>query len=376
MIGAYRTGGKAGHRRLVILQHTLIVEQKADLPSRHLIVQQHVFVQHLAELHILHQRRLDVLQHRLIDLLGVQIGILPADLRHVDPVHGNGVLQVFPEADDLVRGPGDIGRVRGVHRVAHQHLVVSHQNVRHDVAHVILHFLGQILVGGRVLIVQLRHNLGHRLLPLGEEPLVDALFQLCGVFLGKMCNIDNIIVNQGIVYIIDRNHDVGRAGVALNIFLRILDLGHQNAGQLLLQNLVGGHLKLLIDGQVDVVARLGILLLRHLQHPAHAVHIHLLVALGALKLRLHILLDTSLSDDIVELVILVFLLQALQLLCGGLSDIADDGGKILAVRIDSPAALLDVRALELVLVLQYGGHRLLRDVHRHGGRHVPLVAVG
>ena len=108
-----------------------------------------------------------------------------------------------------------------------------------------------------------------------------------------MSRINNIIVDQRIVYIVDRNHNLGSAGIGTRIvLLGILNLGNQNTGQLLLQNIVAGHLQVLVNGQIDIIARNRVLLFGHLQNPAHAVHVHLLVALGSLKFCLHILLDT------------------------------------------------------------------------------------
>ena len=128
-----------------------------------------------------------------------------------------------------------------------------------------------------------------------------------------MRNINNIIVNQRIVYIIDRNHNLRSAVISLDILFGILDLGYQNTRKLLFQNLISRNLQIPVNGQVDIIARLRVLLLRHLKHAAHTVHVHLFIALGSLELRLHILLDSGLSHNIIQLIIRIFLLKSLQL---------------------------------------------------------------
>ena len=64
------------------------------------------------------------------------------------------------------------------------------------------------------------------------------------------------------------------------------------------------------------------------------------------------------------------------ILCGGLSDIADDGGKILAVRIDSPAALLHISPLQLILILHDRRHSFLGNIRGHRSGHISPVTVG
>ena len=208
------------------------------------------------------------------------------------------------------------------------------------------------------------------------KALLYGALQLRGILGPEMGGVDHPVVDQRVIDIIDRNQNTGGRGLrAGNIFFDVADLGEQNPGQLLFQNIRHRDLQVFVDGQIHIFPGFRLRLLLHLQHISHAVHIDRTVSLGSLEFRLHILLDSGLSHDIIELIVFVFQKKAVQLLLGRLSDIADQRSEIFCVRVYSQAALGNIHSLKHVHVLHDLRHGFVAYVRRDRSRHIALVAV-
>ena len=196
-----------------------------------------------------------------------------------------------------------------------------------------------------------------------------------------MGKVYHAVVKQGKIYIIYGDVKL-LAGVCLScVLLRVPDLVKQHAGNVLLQNVIGGNLQILVDGQIDIVSRdraSGFLLV-HADNLSRAVYIHRLDSLHALQGGLHVGLDSRLTHHIIDgiagavaALLQILRIQPLQLLRGDLAGIADDLRKIFAVHITPYGILLDGNALKLRHILHDHGTGLLADVLCDGGTDVFL----
>ena len=121
------------------LHHILFAENLAHLPAAYHVVQEHIFVKSFLEFRTIVHHDNDVFQNLVIYLRRVGIFRVQIQLADIHPVLGDTVSQVFAEANDLLRGPGDVSFVIGVHRLRHDDAVFAQQG--HDVALVDLIFL-------------------------------------------------------------------------------------------------------------------------------------------------------------------------------------------------------------------------------------------
>ncbi len=156
----------------------------------------------------------------------------------------------------------------------------------------------------------------------------------------------------------------------------ILNLRQQDTCQFLFNNMISCFLQIRVNGKVDVIAGFGFLLIDGLDHLPHAVYIQLNLTLLPLQIGVHSLLQTGFADDIrLGTFLLLLLAEIVVFLLGNLSDIADDIGKAVAIRIAAHGFLFNIDTLKLVQVLHDIGHRLLADILGDGGGNVLLITV-
>ena len=209
-----------------------------------------------------------------------------------------------------------------------------------------------------------------------DEFIIYRPLRLLRLGLGKASRIQNLVLEKCVVDIVDGNHDITRAAVGRRVILfDIPDLGHQNSSQLLLDYIVDSYLQIPVDGQVQVVARLGLSPLGYLENLSQVVHIELFHSLFPLQIGLHILFNPGFSDDIVQGIAVILFLQLIQLLLGGFSGIADNMGKIQAVVISAEESFLNLYPLKLIAVCHDNRHRFVADIRGDGGGHILLIVV-
>ena len=136
--------------------------------------------------------------------------------------------------------------------------------------------------------------------------------------------------------------------------------------QLLFDQMINTYLKVMVYGQIDIVASGRLCLRDHFHNTANIIDDQVLIALVPLKLKLHGRLYAGPPYDIVELIFRIALLQFLKLVFLYLAGVADDGGKIDGVFVFPDGRLLNPHPLKLVRMLQDIHHSLL--VHIGGDR--------
>ena len=301
------------------------------------------------------------------------IFFLHADFAGVHPVLGDGVLQKVRHGNDLIGGPVNVGLVLRVDAVADEDvLILEHL---HDIALVVLVFFGQYVVR----LPERQHLLaefGKRRLLIGAEGRPDLLLRGLGIFCLQMRNIDDIVVEHLEIDIIDGNHDV-RAVLVLShvIGLGINDPVVDDVRKLPLQDVLRRDLKVMVDGEVDVIARDRSDVVTGLQLISHVVNVNVFRSLGSLKLGFERGLNAGFSDHIAARVGRILLLQGLQLIGADPPGIAENLGKILAVVVAADRVVRDVNALQTVLVLQNRRDGFLGDVLGNRGGDIFLIAV-
>ena len=162
-----------------------------------------------------------------------------------------------------------------------------------------------------------------------------------------------MVLDQRIIDIIDRDHNAhGRTVCPWHILLDILDLGHQNTRQTLLQDIICCNLQVLINGQIQIMPGFWLSLALHLQHISHTVHIDGTLPLLTLKICLHILLQTCFTNQVIGIIIFILFFQRIQLILVRLANISNDICKIFRIGIRTQTALLNIHSLQITLVLQ------------------------
>ena len=155
--------------------------------------------------------------------------------------------------------------------------------------------------------------------------------------------------------------------------IRLDDLRGEDAGQLLLEQVVDRDLVVCGDGGIDIIARLRLGFRDDLEDRADGVQVHLAVALLALQLGLHALLETPDTDGVVQLVALIGLSELRELVLPDLTGIADDVAQVRRIVVLSHGNIFDIDALQLPLRLEDLRHALLRHVLYDGRGLVALV---
>ena len=90
-----------------------------------------------------------------------------------------------------------------------------------------------------------------------------------------MIRVDQVVVNQSKIYVVNRNRNIGALRIFGGVeFPDILYFRVDDTGDLLFQPIVDSRLQILVNGQIDIVAGNGILMIDNLQGIAHVVHIH------------------------------------------------------------------------------------------------------
>ena len=185
-----------------------------------------------------------------------------------------------------------------------------------------------------------------------------------------MLHVDDGVVEHSIVDIIDRNFDVRAAGgLRRLVFLRVDDLARDEAGELLLQNIVHCLRQIHVDCEVDILSRLGILALFDRDHLSRVVDDDLLVALDTLQGRLQIGLDSRFSDHVInpvdilaESLLRCRRIELRHLVRGYFSGIPENMRKVFAVHILPHGVLNHGDTGKHLRVLHDDRHRPLADI--------------
>ena len=200
-----------------------------------------------------------------------------------------------------------------------------------------------------------------------------------------MTDINGIVLDQSIVYIINRNPDIIASAIFRNFHrLGIDQVGKHDSSNLLFQDLVGGDLKIVIDGKRHVVALLRFYrgVLQNIQDFSHVVDHNLFLSVGSLQGQFHILLQSGLSDHRIGAVaVFLFLrmlfrilrVQIVQFRRGRAAGIADQRREINSVIVNTNRILLDRYSLKSILIFRNRSHRLIADIRRHSHRKVFLI---
>lgn len=111
----------------------------------------------------------------------------------------------------------------------------------------------------------------------------------------------NIVFKQGVVDIVNRGDNIIRR---LNPFcidgLRVYDIRPENSGDIFLQNMITGLLKIGIQGQIQGVACLRLCPGRNLKRSSEVIDIDRFRSLSSLKIRLHLFSRPTLPTMSVE----------------------------------------------------------------------------
>lgn len=86
---------------------------------------------------------------------------------------------------------------------------------------------------------------------------MNLFFRFTGILICKMLCIDHIIIDQGIINIINRNFNLTAADLRGIKLFCIDDIGTENSRQSFLQNTVSCNLKILIQRQVNIIPATG-----------------------------------------------------------------------------------------------------------------------
>ena len=166
-----------------------------------------------------------------------------------------------------------------------------------------------------------------------------------------MLNIQNTVSDQCIINIIDRRFNIRRIHSLFVIkSLCIDDILYQDTGDLLFQDIIGGFLQILVNGQVNIIPRYRIYpgVLVNIQDLAQTIYQDIFRAVLSLKLRFHDLFDPGFSYNGVCRIIISFFFQSFQFFCGSLSCIADQIRKIFCVIINTDGIFCNVYSLKSI----------------------------
>ena len=278
------------------------------------------------------------------------------------------MIQIFVEADHLVRRPGDLYRVVQIHQIGGDYPVFP-QDIVHHIKLINLVFQRQFVIRGLFLMQFLLQALIDFLLII-QIFFVDGAFHLPRFILPKPGDIYDAVVDHGIVQIIDGNFDIPvgdrRSLLGIDGFVG------QNAGNSLLQNMIAYNLEIPVNGQVYIIARLRVLTFQDADHLAHVVHAHRLRSLDPLKGGFHGLLNTAFAHHIIAGIpfpgaafLQIFGIELGQFLRVNLAGIAQDMGKIFAVIVSAYRIFFDGNPVQLIQVFHDHGHGLHTHILGH-----------
>ncbi len=331
-------------------------------------------MQHLLlEFLIRQQKSFLVPDHGFQHLCGVGVGPRHAERGHIHPAFLDRVREELSHTDRLVLVPVDIDRILRVLQVSHEDAALFE---RVDIAGLIdLVFLRQLLVGCLPL-ADLRAEFAQDLLSVLFHRRMDGALGLARLVPRHVGQAHDVVAEDREVYLVDRNDQRGARRVLCDLHLADrTDLGEQDLGELLLEDVVCGHREVLVDRQIDVVSRLRAHFALDAEHSSEVVDVDRAGSLFPMKFGFEGGLDPGLADDIRRLIGRILLRQGLQLLRGDAARVAEDLGEVDAVGIAADRVLLDGDALERAAVLHDRDDRLLVHVERDRGGDVFLVAV-
>ena len=111
--------------------------------------------------------------------------------------------------------------------------------------------------------------------------------------------------------------------------------------------MIDSHLKIAVNGQVNVVSGGCLGLRNHLHDISHVVDHQILVTLVSLEFQFHGCLNAGTADNIAEFILRICLFELLQLVLLYLTGVADDRRKILCVIIAADSRLCHLHTLQL-----------------------------
>ena len=374
VVGCLRSRLKSAVLALIQFDDILFEQKAADLTAGHGIVVDQVAIDLFVEFFVFFQTLKNIVQNLLIDLDGIGIPGVDREVRHIDPVLRDRIVQIFIQTDDLVLRPGDIGRILLVHRVFHKDaLIVQHGG---DVALIDLILFGQLLIRSTDLL-QLVSQRFEDLCLIVHKGLLYGLLRLSGVCGGKARCVYDIVVDTCVIDIVDRRHDVRAAGIFIGcIFLDIPYLIQKDTGELGFQNMITGFLEIGVDRKVDVPTCLGFHPVAGLDDFSEIVHVNGLRSLRSLQDSLHRGFDPGFADGVVQIVGRILSLQILQFLLRDLAGVTEDLRKIDAVVILADRSLCDRYTVELIGVFHHDSDGFLGNIVGNRRRDIFLIAVG
>ena len=191
-----------------------------------------------------------------------------------------------------------------------------------------------------------------------------------------MCNINDVVVEHLEIDIVNRKHDFGALGILSHLKgFCINNPVIDDVCKLSLQNILRGDLKIMINGEIHIIARDRSDIIAGLKLVAKIVDINGLRSLRSLQLCFQSGFDSGFSDNIAAGVGIVLLLKTGQFLRTDFSGITENLGKIFTVIVSAYRIIRNIHALQMVLVLQNGRHCFLGHILRNGGRDILLIAV-
>ena len=131
----------------------------------------------------------------------------------------------------------------------------------------------------------------------------------------------------------------------------------------------------MVNGEIHVVSGFRLNIIPHLHNASHIILVKQLMPLASLQDRLHLLLDSGFPHNIRQGVILILLHQLIVFLLGDLAGVADQMGKIYAVRIAADGILGNLHTLQMVGILLDGSHGFLADICGNGSLDIFLEGI-
>ena len=311
-------------------EDALVIEDPDQLAAADAVVEEEVLVELLAEVLVRGEVFLDVLREKIVDLGGIQVGVVRGERRDIDPVAARGIGEVLLQGDALIPGPGQEGGVLPVDGRAVQDLGLGHEEGVDDVALILLHLIRQCVVGKGIRACQLFVQRREDFPLLGLKGRRQRPLRLGSVVRREVVHVQDIVVEEGEEDVVDRDLDLRRIGRLGSVeFLGVDDVGLQDTGDPLLQHVVDGDLKVLVYGQVDIVACPGIDggFLIDLEDLAQVIDVDSLLPVETLEGRLHDLLDAGFTDDGGGGVAGIHGLELAQILRRDTAGVADQGSE-------------------------------------------------
>ena len=217
----------------------------------------------------------------------------------------------------------------------------------HDVRYIFLTFLTEILIGC-VSVLHVVAKPGHDLFLFLFKYGINLLFHGFGLLGCDVVDIDHIVVKQGKIHVKNRDH----------LIVATLCAGgkmcQNNTGQTAFQDIVGIFLQVTVNGQIDVISRLGIHGIHRLDDLSQIIDQNVRLPFGSPEHGFHGFLDAGLSYDIVGrilLVLLIILIVFLHLTLGDYAGVTHQIGKIHGIIIFTQGIHLDLHSRILLGML-------------------------